>query len=151
MTSAPAAPLFNDPRRLLLDMAREHALPDLLRLVVNRLSESPRVAMARIWLVKRSEDCTGCLMAAECRDRSACLHLVASAGRSAADPRIEWTRLDGAFRRFPLGVRKVGRIAATGEPVEALNLLPLSPSTSTAASVGATRSIWRATASSAGP
>ena len=47
MISIPEAPLFVDPRRLLLDMAREHALPDLLRLVVDRLAESPRVALAR--------------------------------------------------------------------------------------------------------
>ena len=109
MTSGPTTSLFADPRRLLLEMAREHALPDLLRLVVDRLAESPRVALARIWLMRRSEDCDGCVMLAECRDRSACLYLVASAGRSALDPEIEWTRLEGAFRRFPLGVRKVGR------------------------------------------
>src|SRR3954470_24729548 len=127
MTSVPATPLFADPRRLLLEMAREHALPDLLRLVVDRLAESPRVALARIWLMRRSEDCDGCVMPAECRDRTVYLHLVASAGRSALDPEVEWTRLDGAFRRFPLGVRKVGRIAATGEPVEALDLLPEPP------------------------
>src|SRR5947209_17210020 len=127
MTSVPTTSIFADPRRLLLEMAREHALPDLLRLVVDRLAESPRVALARIWLVRRSEDCDGCVMPAECRDRSACLHLVASAGRSSVDPKVEWTRLDGAFRRFPLGVRKVGRIAATGEPIEALDLLPEPP------------------------
>src|SRR3954447_12766040 len=127
MTSVPTTPLFADPRRLLLEMAREHALPDLLRLVVDRLAESPRVALARVWLIRRSADCDGCMMPDECRDRSACLHLVASAGRSAVDPEVEWTRLDGAFRRFPLGVRKVGRIAATGEPIEALDLLPDPP------------------------
>ena len=127
MTSIPTTPLLADPRRLLLEMARERALPDLLRLVVDRLAESPRVALARIWLVQRSEDCDGCVLPAECRDRSACLHLVASAGRSSVDPKVEWTRLDGAFRRFPLGVRKVGRIAATGEPIEALDLLPDPP------------------------
>src|SRR5271170_7132171 len=106
MTSAPPTPLFADPKRLLLDMAREHVLPDLLRLVVDRIAESPRVALARIWLVRRSEDCTGCRMAAECPDRSLCLHLVASNGRSTIDPTVEWTRIDGYFRRFPLGVRK---------------------------------------------
>jgi transcriptional regulator with GAF, ATPase, and Fis domain len=127
MTSLPTAPLFADPRRLLLEMAREHALPDLLRLVVHRLAESPRVALARIWLMRPSEDCGGCVLPAECRDRSACLHLVASAGRSALDPKVGWNRLDGSFRRFPLGVRKVGRIAATGEPIEALDLLPDPP------------------------
>src|SRR4051812_30270026 len=108
-------------------MAREHALSGLLRLVVDRLAASPRVALARIWLVQPSEDCTGCPMAAVCRDRSACLHLVASSGRSVADPRVEWTRLDGAFRRFPLGVRKVGQIAATGEPLEVPDLSPAPP------------------------
>src|SRR5207244_4888685 len=30
--------------------------------------------------------------------------------------------LDGAFRRMPFGVRKVGRIAATGEPIEVPDL-----------------------------
>ncbi len=127
MTVEVDAPLFRDPRRLLLDMAREHVLADLLRLVVDRLAESPRVALARVWLALKSEDCTGCRMLADCPDRSLCLHLVASAGRSVADPRVEWTRLDGAFRRFPLGVRKVGRIAATGEPVEAPDLWPDPP------------------------
>src|SRR4051794_24652974 len=127
MTSAPTTPLFADPRRLLLEMAREHALPDLLRLVVDRLAESPRVALARIWLMRRSADCGGCAMPAECRDRSACLHLAASGGRSAVDPQVTWTRLDGAFRRFPLGVRKVGQIGATGEPLEVPDLSPTQP------------------------
>src|SRR4051794_39092368 len=127
MTSAPTTPLFADPRRLLLEMAREHALPDLLRLVVDRLAESPRVALARIWLMRRSADCGGCAMPAECRDRSACLHLAASGGRSAVDPQVTWTRLDGAFRRFPLGVRKVGQIGATGEPLEVPDLWPTPP------------------------
>src|SRR6476620_1206804 len=83
MTATPAGPLFLDPKRLLLDMAREHTLPDLLRLGVGRLAESPRVALARIWLVRPSADCCGCPMVAECSDRSECLHLVASNGRSA--------------------------------------------------------------------
>jgi transcriptional regulator with GAF, ATPase, and Fis domain len=120
-------PLFVDPKRLLLDMAQEHALPELLRMAVDRLTVSPRVAMARIWLIQRAEDCTGCVMKADCADRSACLHLVASGGRSAVDPKVEWTRLDGAFRRFPLGGRKVGQVAATGEAIEVLDLLPDPP------------------------
>src|SRR4051812_5861071 len=123
MVATIAGPLLLDPRRLLLDMAREHGLSELLRLVVGRLAESPRVALARIWLVRPSEDCGGCVMPAECRGRPACLHLFASAGLSAIDPKIEWTRLDGAFRRFPLGVRKVGQIAASGQPIEVPDLL----------------------------
>src|SRR5205823_9655529 len=67
-------------------------------------------------------DCTGCPMIDECRGQSQCLHLVASGGRSAVTPSTAWTRLDGAFRRIPFGVRKVGRIAATGEPIEVPDL-----------------------------
>ena len=58
----------------------------------------------------------------ECRDRTRCLHLVASGGRSAVTPSTEWTRLDGAFRQIPFGMWKVGRIAASGEPMEEPNL-----------------------------
>src|SRR4051794_41913713 len=70
MTSLPTTPLFADPRRLLLEMAREHALPDLLCLIVDRLAESPRVALARIWLMRRSAGCGGCGVAAGWADRA---------------------------------------------------------------------------------
>jgi transcriptional regulator with GAF, ATPase, and Fis domain len=114
--------LFTDPKRLLLDLAKQHHLSELLRLLVNRLADSPRVALARVWLVRPGDICDTCPMRGECPNRERCLHLVASAGRSKAAPAEEWTRLDGAFRRFPLGVRKVGRIGASGESIEAPDL-----------------------------
>ncbi|MGP0067113.1 MAG: sigma 54-interacting transcriptional regulator [Isosphaeraceae bacterium] len=114
--------LLTDPKRLLLELARERSLPELLDLLVTRLGGSPRVALVRVWLIRKSLDCSGCPMAAECPDRSLCLHLVAGGGRSIVDPAVSWTRTDGAFRRFPLGVRKVGRIGATGEPIEVPDL-----------------------------
>ena len=66
-------------------MAQEHSVPELLRLIVSRLSDSPRVALARIWLAQPTADCSGCPTADACRDQSQCLHLVASGGRSAVD------------------------------------------------------------------
>ena len=125
--SAETEPLFLDPKRLLLDLASERSLPKLLDLVTRRLAGSPRVSLARVWLIQKSLDCSGCLMARECPDRSLCLHLVASGGQSVVDPAVTWTRTDGAFRRFPLGVRKVGRIGATGEPIEVPDLAAESP------------------------
>ncbi|MGL4419810.1 MAG: GAF domain-containing protein, partial [Gemmataceae bacterium] len=107
---------------MLLDLAKEHQLPELLRLLVSRLADSPRVALARVWLVRPGDICDACPMKAECPSRVPCLHLVSSAGRSKTAPAQEWTRLDGAFRRFPLGVRKVGRIGASGEAIEAPDL-----------------------------
>ena len=119
--------LFTDPKRLLLDLAKEHHLSELLRFLVGRLADSPRVALARVWLVRPGDICDACPMRRECPNRNRCLHLVASAGRSTAAPAEEWTRLDGAFRRFPLGVRKVGRIGASGEPIEAPDLTAAMP------------------------
>src|SRR5436305_308191 len=46
MTSILTTPLFADPRRLLLEMARERALPDLLRLAVEPPAAAPRGARA---------------------------------------------------------------------------------------------------------
>jgi transcriptional regulator with GAF, ATPase, and Fis domain len=115
-------PLCADPKRLLLELAQVQSLSKLLPLIVARLSESERVALARIWLTQPTTECSGCPMVDECRERTQCLHLVASGGRSAATPGLEWTGLDGAFRRIPFGVRKVGRIAASGAAIEVPDL-----------------------------
>lgn len=102
---------------LLLAMSEQRSTLSLFSLVVDRLSAFEEVALVRIWLIKEGDICSSCLMAEECPSRELCLHLVASAGRSACDGSAEWNRLDGKFRRFPMGVRKVGHIAATGQPV----------------------------------
>ena len=111
-------PLLSDPKRLLLDLAQQQSVPDLLQLIVTRLSETDRIALVRIWLAQATANCSGCPSVDVCRTQTQCLHLVASAGRSAASPNVEWTNIEGAFRRMPFGIRKVGRIALTGEPLE---------------------------------
>jgi formate hydrogenlyase transcriptional activator len=108
---------FAFARGLLLDLARERALEPLLRLLVRRLAEHSHSALARIWLVRDGDVCTSCPLRDECPQRVPCLHLVASAGRSTAEPGADWTRLDGDFRRFPIGRRKVGMVAARSEAV----------------------------------
>ena len=112
--------IVGDPRRLLLELAGQHHLPELLPLAVRRLAEGPAIALARIWLTQPplDGDCAKCQLASECRNRERCLHLVASAGRSLDGSRKPWDRLDGAFRRFPIGVRKVGEIAKLGQSLE---------------------------------
>lgn len=114
--------LLSDPRRLLLDMALQRNASELLWLIVRRLSATSSVALARIWLIRPGQGCPTCPMRSECPSQTSCLHLAASAGTSLARPGEYFSRTDGAFRRFPLGIRKVGRIAATGEPVEAPDL-----------------------------
>ncbi len=45
-----------------------------------------------------------------------CLHLAASAGNP-SEVKADYRRLDGDFRRFPIGVRKIGRVGQSGEPL----------------------------------
>jgi hypothetical protein len=114
---------FRSFERLLLEMPGQRSLDVLLRLIVQRLAERPHVALARIWLLQPGDICPTCPMREVCPDQAACLHLAASAGRSLQDQR-EWSRLDGVFRRMPLGVRKVGLIAARGEAIQVADLQP---------------------------
>lgn len=90
---------------------------EVLDRIVGGLAREVGLALARIWLLGPGDICDRCPMRAECPDQSRCLHLVASAGQSLQVPSASWARTDGAFRRFPIGVRKVGQIAASGESI----------------------------------
>jgi transcriptional regulator with GAF, ATPase, and Fis domain len=100
----------------MISMAQKRTLPDVLSAIVGGIAACKYVALARIWLVRMGDVCATCGFRAECPDQSRCLHLVASAG-NAQDRSIDLTGIDGAFKRFPLGVRKIGRVATTGEPL----------------------------------
>jgi formate hydrogenlyase transcriptional activator len=104
-------------RCLLIDMAQERTVQAVLDLVVDRLANESNAALARVWLVKPGDICSTCRMRPECKDQSQCLHLAASAGGSIQDD-ATWTGIDGDFRRFPMGVRKVGQIVANAAPLE---------------------------------
>ncbi len=107
---------------LLLEMGQQRALDGVLRVVVDRLAEEEHIALARIWLLRPGDICSKCPMREECPDQTRCLHLVSSAGRSLREDVEPWTRLDGDFRRMPVGARKVGRIAGTGECVSVMDI-----------------------------
>lgn len=72
--------------------------------------------LVRIWLIDAGDICKTCGFLAECPDQTRCLHLVSSAGNS-IDKKTNFRGLAGTFRRFPLGVRKIGQVAMTGEPL----------------------------------
>jgi transcriptional regulator with GAF, ATPase, and Fis domain len=109
---------FVSLRDLVLEMAQQRSVDDLLPMIVDRLATRDHVALARIWMIGPGDLCGTCppLMEAECSDQSACLHLVASAGNPHTES-ADWASLGGDFRRFPMGSGIVGRIATTGEPV----------------------------------
>jgi transcriptional regulator with GAF, ATPase, and Fis domain len=97
-------------------VAQQRAVDAVLETVVQSLVESSDLALARIWLTRPGDICDDCFIKDECPDRSRCLHLVASAARPKnAESGDAWHRNDGFYRRFPLGIRRIGRIGSTGE------------------------------------
>jgi transcriptional regulator with GAF, ATPase, and Fis domain len=99
-----------------LAVAAETAVDRVLAQIVDGLVAQTAVALARVWLIGTGDICETCPFCAECPDQTRCLHLSASAG-APLDGQADWSRLDGVFKRFPIAVRKIGRIAATGEGI----------------------------------
>jgi transcriptional regulator with GAF, ATPase, and Fis domain len=89
---------------------------ELARSLATDLIEPTDAVLARVWLVGPGDQCATCPMRDECFDRTRCLHLVASAGAN--------TRVDGPFRRFPIGARRVGQVASTRLSFVATEELP---------------------------
>jgi transcriptional regulator with GAF, ATPase, and Fis domain len=102
-------------QHIAFSIANEKTLDIALCRLVKGLAEEEDIALARIWMVQPGDICSSCPMQSECPDQRSCLHLVASYGASVQADTAPWTQLDRAYRRFPLNVRKVGRIGATGE------------------------------------
>ena len=102
--------------RALVSVAQNRSVPQVLRAIVDGLAQCSQVALTRIWLEGPGDVCATCPFRRECPDQRRCLHLVASAGNP-GEPGVDPTRVDGAFRRFPLGVRKIGQTARSGAPL----------------------------------
>ncbi|MHB8896893.1 MAG: PAS domain S-box protein [Candidatus Geothermincolia bacterium] len=90
------------------------SLSEKLRFITGEIVEIFGADFARVWVAGPGDLCDrGCRHAAVtegphvCRDRSRCLHLVASAGR--------YTSVDGGHRRVPFGCYKIGLVASGEE------------------------------------
>ena len=94
--------------RLSDTVAGARELAPVLEAIAQGCAEAFDAVLARVWLLGPGDACATCALGEECAERTRCLHLRASAGLTA--------RLDGAFRRFPIGARRVGQIALTLEP-----------------------------------
>ncbi len=103
--------------RVALAAACERTHAAVLTCVAGGLVEDTGLALARIWLTGLGDLCGVCPMRAACRDQTICLHLAASEQSLRAETPGAPARLDGVFRRHPLGAGAIGRIAATGTPL----------------------------------
>jgi len=89
--------------RITLQMASSLDLQVVLTTITQGLVDELDGAFARIWLLGPGDLCADCYKAADCTNRTRCLHLEASAGL--------YTNLNGEYRRIPLGALKIGKIA----------------------------------------
>ncbi len=113
---------FVNVRKLLLELAQHHTVDVVLKIAVDTLASASSVALVRVWLIEEGDVCATCKDSAQCPDKSRCLHLKASAGKTLFGVKA-WGNIDGSsFSRFPLGIRKVGQIAQSGTPLEVVEI-----------------------------
>ena len=113
-------------QEVVLAIAQQRSVAAVLQRIVEQISDCPEagfakktdgcadIALARIWLIEPGDVCAECRFRRECPDQARCLHLAASAGNP-TDKHDNWGHLDGQFRRIPIGIRKIGHIAVTGQ------------------------------------
>jgi len=99
-----------------LAVAQEQHLETVMKMIVEGINEEPDVALVRLWMFESEDNSTECHLRPEAPKQTRCLHLVASAGH-ALNEHEDWSRLNGAFGRVPLGVGKIGLIGQSGESI----------------------------------
>ncbi len=104
---------FNSINSLIL---RKSPLEETLQSIVSQVSSYKDIALVRIWLIDKGDICESCVMRPECPDQEKCLHLTASVGNSINGEKI-WQETDGQFKRFPIGIRKIGLTAQSAKPL----------------------------------
>ena len=70
---------------LLLDIAHEQSVEQLLRKLVRSVMDRPRVVCVQSWLIDKGDRCSVCPQRLKCPDQTRCLHLVAGGGKSFSD------------------------------------------------------------------
>jgi len=99
---------------LAVAVAAERNVQGVLETIVQGLASQPGVALARIWEHGPGDICDACFLREKCRDRTQCLHLVASAGTPLHPDDQDWS-LNGFFRRLPMNSYIAGVVGATGK------------------------------------
>ncbi len=105
----------NYAAQLLLDIAHEQSLTQLLEKLITRAVARSNIACVQLWLIETGDLCPRCPRRPECPDQSRCLHLVAGKGVSLAGPGPQAPRFDDLNARLPLGVGLFGEVAASGQ------------------------------------
>jgi len=102
--------------QVMVATAQQRGLQEVLRTITHGIAQCPNTVLTRIWLIGPDRFCDLCRKQEGVSENERSLHLVASAGIP-RDPQADYGRLDGSFHRFPIGERKIGRVAVTGESI----------------------------------
>lgn len=103
-------------------IVRKSPVQETLRAIASQMIKQAEYALARIWLIDKGDICDTCVVRSVCPSQERCLHLTASEGRNLKGEKA-WSNIDGRFGRFPVGVRKVGHVAQSGEAIHLHDLL----------------------------
>lgn len=102
-------------------IVRKSPMQETLQAIVSQVLKQEDFALARIWLIDKGDICENCVMLSECPNRERCLHLTASIGKDRKGEKV-WLKINGSFKRFPIGIRKIGYVAKDGDYVYLDNL-----------------------------
>jgi transcriptional regulator with GAF, ATPase, and Fis domain len=100
--------------QLLLEIAHEQSVEQVLQKLAHSAVERPDVACFQVWLIDKGDRCSACPRRPDCPNQSRCLHLVVGKGTSLARSAPEVPRFDDLNARMPLGVGCLGKAAVTG-------------------------------------
>lgn len=108
--------------QIILAISQQRSLNAVLEAIIEVVARQPDVALARIWLRQKDDECPTC-SAAGLNAPGDALHLRASRGQPLAGD-ADWSRTDGSFHRVPLGRSdlKLSHMATSGESVRIIKL-----------------------------
>jgi transcriptional regulator with GAF, ATPase, and Fis domain len=101
--------------QMLLDIAHEQSVEQLLHKIVCRAVARPDLACAQVWLIDKGDRCPSCPHRAGCPDQTRCLHLVAGKGAPLSGSGQNLACFEDPDARNPLGVGFLGNVAVSGE------------------------------------
>ena len=107
---------------LLIEVAQERSVENLMKKVVDSFLARPGVARVEIWLIEKGDLCSRCEQRPNCPDQSRCLHLAAWRESCLPNSGSAASRSYYSDIRIPLGFGIIGKIAATGRTVELRNV-----------------------------
>jgi len=101
---------------LLLEISREHSLDKLLRILGDRILERPHVGRVYFFFARPGDLCATCVWRSKCPDKTRCLHARLGLRKAINDGKESPVELE-RYKRIPIGMGILGKVAATQQPV----------------------------------